>query len=46
MVIGTAIIYRVEKRILHYPMVAIVAVLVATNRFLVLELANPHVGEV
>lgn len=46
LVLGTVIIYGVEKPILHYPMVAIVAVIVATNLFLVLELANPYVGEV
>ncbi len=46
MVIGTAIIYGVEKPALHYPMVAIVGVIVATNLFLVLELAQPYVGAV
>jgi hypothetical protein len=46
MVLGTVIIYGVEKPILHYPMVAIVAVIVATNLFLVLELAHPYVGAV
>ncbi len=46
LVLGTVIIYGVEKPILHYPMVAIVAVIVATNLFLVVELANPYVGEV
>ena len=46
MVLGTVIIYGVEKPIIHYPMVAIVAVIVATNLFLVLELAHPYVGAV
>ncbi len=46
LVIGTVIIYGVEKPILHYPMVAIVAVIVATNLFLVVELAHPYVGAV
>jgi hypothetical protein len=46
LVLGTAIIYGVERPILHYPMVGIVAVIVATNIFLVLELAHPYVGEV
>jgi hypothetical protein len=46
LVLGSVIIYGVEKPILHYPMVAIVAVIVATNLFLVVELAHPYVGEV
>jgi hypothetical protein len=46
LVLGTVIIYGVEKPILHYPMVAIVAVIVATNLFLVVELAHPYVGAV
>lgn len=46
MVVGTVILYGVEKPILHYPMVAIVAVIVATNLFLVVELAHPYVGAV
>ena len=46
LVIGTVVIYGVEKPILHYSMVAIVAVIVATNLFLVLELAHPYVGAV
>jgi|GEM_PF-725810 hypothetical protein len=46
MVLGTAIIYGVEKPSMHYPMVAIVGVLVATNLFLVLQLAHPFVGDV
>ena len=46
LVLGTVIIYGVERPILHYAMVAIVGVIVATNLFLVLELANPYVGEV
>src|ERR1700761_3926875 len=33
LVLGTAIVYGVEKPGLHYPMVAIVAVIVATNLF-------------
>ena len=44
LVLGTAIIYGVEKPVLHYPMVAVVGVVVATNVFLVLELAHPYVG--
>jgi hypothetical protein len=46
LVLGTVIIYGVEKPILHYPMVAVVAVIVATNLFLVVELAHPYVGAV
>ena len=34
MVLGTAIIYGVERRAMHYPMVAIVGVIVAANLFL------------
>ncbi|MGU3502822.1 bestrophin-like domain [Mycobacterium sp. C31M] len=45
LVLGTAIIYGVEKPSLHYPMVAIVGVLVATNLFLVLQLAHPFIGD-
>ena len=46
MVLGTVIIYGVEKPVLHYPMVAIVAVIIATNLFLVVELSHPYVGAV
>jgi Protein of unknown function (DUF4239) len=46
MVLGTVIIYGVEKPVLHYPMVAIVAVIVATNLFLIVELSHPYVGAV
>lgn len=46
MVLGTVIIYGVEKPALHYPMVAIVGVIVAANLFLILELAHPFVGEI
>jgi hypothetical protein len=46
LVLGTVIIYGVEKPILHYPMVAIVAVIVATNLSLILQLAHPYVGEI
>lgn len=46
LVLGTVVIYGVEKPILHYSMVAIVAVIVATNLFLILELAHPYVGAV
>jgi hypothetical protein len=46
LVLGIVIIYGVEKPILHYPMVAIVAVIVATNLSLILQLAHPYAGEV
>jgi hypothetical protein len=46
LVLATVIIYGVERPVLHYPMVAVVGVVVATNLFLVLELAHPYVGVV
>jgi len=44
LVMGTVIIYGVEKPVLHTLMVVVVGVVVATNLFLVLELAHPYVG--
>jgi hypothetical protein len=46
MVVGTVVIYGVERPVLHYPMVAIVGTIVAANLFLVLELSHPYVGEI
>jgi hypothetical protein len=46
MVLGCAIIYGGEKPARHYAMVAVVGVLVASNLFLVLELAHPYIGEI
>jgi hypothetical protein len=46
LVLGTAIIYGVERPALHYPMVSVVSVIIATNLFLIVELANPYAGEV
>mgnify|MGYP005816230521 CR=1 FL=1 len=46
MVLGTVIIYGVEKPAMHYPMVAIVGAIVASNLFLVVELAHPYIGEI
>ncbi len=46
MVLGTVIIYGVERSDLHYPMVAIVGVIVAANVFLILELSHPYIGAV
>ncbi len=44
MVVGTVIIYGVEKPVMHYPMVVIVGLIVAANLFLILELSHPYVG--
>ena len=44
MVLGTVVIYGVERPALHYPMVAIVGVIVAANLFLALEMAHPFFG--
>jgi hypothetical protein len=46
MVLGCAIIYGGEKPARHYTMVAVVGILVATNLFLILELAHPYIGEI
>ena len=46
LVLGGAIIYGVDSPARHYPMVAIVGVLVAAILFLILELSNPFVGEI
>jgi len=46
LVLGTVIVYGGEKSALHYPMVAIVGVIVATNLFLVLQLSHPYLGEI
>jgi hypothetical protein len=46
MVLGIVIVYGVENPTLHYAMVAIVAVIVATNFSLILQLAQPYVGDV
>ncbi|QUR69516.1 DUF4239 domain-containing protein [Mycobacterium spongiae] len=44
LVLACAIIYGVEQSRMHYPLVATVAVLVAANLFLVLELSHPFIG--
>jgi hypothetical protein len=46
MVLGIVIVYGVEKPLLHYPMVAVVAVIVATNLSLIVQLAQPYAGDV
>jgi Protein of unknown function (DUF4239) len=45
LVLGCSIIYGVEKPSIHYALVATVGVLLATNLFLVLELAHPYIGD-
>jgi hypothetical protein len=45
LVLACSIVYGVEKPTIHYTLVAIVGVLVASNLFLVLELAHPYIGE-
>lgn len=44
LVLGTVVIYGVDKPGLHYPMVAIVGLIVAANLFLLLELSHPYIG--
>ena len=46
LVLGCSIVYGVEQPKMHYAMVATVGVLVAANLFLVLELANPFIGQI
>lgn len=46
MVLGTAVIYGVERAHMHYPMVAVVGVVVAANLFLALQLAHPYLGDI
>lgn len=45
MVLGTVIIYGVEKPRMHYPMVAVVGLVVASNLFLIIELSHPYIGD-
>jgi hypothetical protein len=44
MVLGTVVIYGVEKASMHYPMVVVVGLVVATNLFLIVELSHPFIG--
>lgn len=44
LVVGTAIVYGVEHPVMHYPMVAIVGLIVAANLFIITELSYPYVG--
>ena len=46
MVLGTVVVYGVERSGYHYPMVAVVGVIVAVNLFLILELSHPYVGAI
>ena len=46
MVLGTVIVYGVQKPAMHYAMVAIVGTLVAVNLFLLIELSHPFIGDV
>jgi hypothetical protein len=46
MVVGTVIIYGVEKPRQHYPMVAIVGAIIGMNLYLILQLSHPYVGEI
>ena len=46
LVLGTAVVYGVEKHRMHYPMVAIVGLVVAANLFLILELSHPYTGTI
>lgn len=45
MVLGTVIIYGVQKPLMHYVMVATVGTLVAVNLFLVVQLSHPFLGD-
>jgi hypothetical protein len=45
MVLGCVIVYGVEKPTIHYALVVTVGVLLATDLFLVVELAHPYIGD-
>ena len=45
LVLGGALVYGVEKPAIHYALVATVGVLLATDLFLVVELAHPYIGD-
>ncbi|WAC91877.1 hypothetical protein [Mycobacterium sp. Aquia_213] len=45
LVLGGALVYGVEKPAIHYALVATVGVLLATDGFLVVELAHPYLGD-
>jgi hypothetical protein len=46
LVLGTVVVYGVEKPAMHYPMVAVVGILIATNLFIVVELSHPFIGPI
>jgi hypothetical protein len=46
LVVGTAIVYGVEHPAMHYPMVAIVGLIVAANLFIIVELSYPYLGAI
>ncbi|SPM39856.1 hypothetical protein BN1232_05570, partial [Mycobacterium numidiamassiliense] len=45
LVLGGALVFSVEKPTIHYALVATVGVLLATDGFLVIELAHPYLGD-
>jgi hypothetical protein len=46
MVLGCAIIFGGERSALHYAMVAVLGLLVASVLFLIVELSHPYLGEI
>jgi hypothetical protein len=46
LLLGGAIVYGVEKPIMHYTMVATLGMLVAAELFLIVELSHPYIGEI
>jgi hypothetical protein len=44
-VLSAALVYGVEKPAIHYALVGTVAVLLATDLFLVVELSHPYIGD-
>jgi hypothetical protein len=45
LVLGGALVYSVDKPAIHYGLVATVGILLATDMFVVLELAHPYIGD-
>jgi hypothetical protein len=45
LVLSAALVYGVEKPAIHYALVGTVAVLLATDLFLVVELSHPYIGD-
>ena len=46
LVLGTAIVYGVEKPRMHRPVVVVVGLIVAANLFLIMELSHPYAGAI